>query len=290
MTYVEGASLHQERGGSTVFARYAFNELLSFVAGWAILLDYVILLAVTAFTATNYLARVLEPARARRRWRSWSRSAVIACVGVINVRGVERRRAAARVADRRRRRHRACSCADRAGPGAGVRTRTRSLDPIDLGTRADLGRHGVRADDRDGRLHRPGGGRRAWPARCAISAPRPAPAGAAGRRGDRSSLYVGIALVARQRAARRGGATALGGATSSRRRCSAVVDALRPGTGCADVLRYAGRRPGAVIVLVAAAQLGDARALAAGLLARRPTARSPARSGACTRRARRRTC
>src|SRR3954467_10910192 len=29
MTYVEGASLHQDRGGSTVFARYAFNELWS---------------------------------------------------------------------------------------------------------------------------------------------------------------------------------------------------------------------------------------------------------------------
>ena len=28
MTYVEGASLHQDRGGSTVFARYAFNELV----------------------------------------------------------------------------------------------------------------------------------------------------------------------------------------------------------------------------------------------------------------------
>jgi basic amino acid/polyamine antiporter, APA family len=55
MTYVEGSSLHQDRGGSTVFARYAFNELWSFIAGWAILLDYVILLAVTAFTATNYL-------------------------------------------------------------------------------------------------------------------------------------------------------------------------------------------------------------------------------------------
>ena len=25
-TYVEGASLHQDRGGATVFARYAFNE------------------------------------------------------------------------------------------------------------------------------------------------------------------------------------------------------------------------------------------------------------------------
>jgi APA family basic amino acid/polyamine antiporter len=55
MTYVEGASLHQDRGGSTVFARYAFNELISFVAGWAILLDYVILIAVTAFSATQYL-------------------------------------------------------------------------------------------------------------------------------------------------------------------------------------------------------------------------------------------
>jgi APA family basic amino acid/polyamine antiporter len=56
MTYVEGASLHPERAGSTVFARYGFNELVSFVAGWAILLDYVILIAVTAFSATNYLA------------------------------------------------------------------------------------------------------------------------------------------------------------------------------------------------------------------------------------------
>jgi APA family basic amino acid/polyamine antiporter len=56
MTYVEGAALHPERAGSTVFARYGFNELVSFVAGWAILLDYIILIAVTTFSATNYLA------------------------------------------------------------------------------------------------------------------------------------------------------------------------------------------------------------------------------------------
>jgi APA family basic amino acid/polyamine antiporter len=56
MTYVEGASLHQERAGATVFARYAFNEMWSFIAGWALLLDYVILIAVTTFSATNYLA------------------------------------------------------------------------------------------------------------------------------------------------------------------------------------------------------------------------------------------
>src|ERR687888_2257239 len=61
MTYVEGASLHQARGGATVFARYAFNELVSFVAGWMILLDYIILIAVTSFSATNYLAAFYAP-------------------------------------------------------------------------------------------------------------------------------------------------------------------------------------------------------------------------------------
>jgi basic amino acid/polyamine antiporter, APA family len=61
MTYVEGASLHQERAGSTVFARHAFNELVSFVAGWAVLLDFLILIAVTAFVAVNYAAAFWAP-------------------------------------------------------------------------------------------------------------------------------------------------------------------------------------------------------------------------------------
>ena len=64
-TYVEGASLHQDRGGATVFARYAFNELVSFVAGWMILLDYIILIAVTAFSATQLPGRVLGAAGRR---------------------------------------------------------------------------------------------------------------------------------------------------------------------------------------------------------------------------------
>jgi len=87
MTYVEGAALHRERGGSSVFARYAFNELVSFVAGWAILLDYCILLAVTAFTATNYLAEFSEPL-GHGALELVVAIAVIAAVALINVRGV----------------------------------------------------------------------------------------------------------------------------------------------------------------------------------------------------------
>ena len=87
MTYVEGAALHRERGGSSVFARYAFNELVSFVAGWAILLDYCILLAVTAFTATNYLAEFSAPV-GHGALELVVAVAVIAAVALINVRGV----------------------------------------------------------------------------------------------------------------------------------------------------------------------------------------------------------
>jgi APA family basic amino acid/polyamine antiporter len=61
MTYLEGASMHQERAGSTVFARYAFDELWSFVAGWAVLLDFLILIAITAFSAANYVAAFWAP-------------------------------------------------------------------------------------------------------------------------------------------------------------------------------------------------------------------------------------
>ncbi len=87
MTYVEGASLHQDRGGSTVFARYAFNELVSFIAGWAILLDYVILIAITAFTATNYLAAFWAPF-GRGTLEMAIAIAIIAYVAMLNVRGV----------------------------------------------------------------------------------------------------------------------------------------------------------------------------------------------------------
>ncbi len=92
MTYVEGASLHQDRGGSTVFARYAFNELVSFAAGWAILLDYVILIAVTAFSATQYLQ--VYWARLGDRGSALGLAfAFIALVVLSNIRGFGTRRA-----------------------------------------------------------------------------------------------------------------------------------------------------------------------------------------------------
>jgi APA family basic amino acid/polyamine antiporter len=56
LTYIEGSSLHPERGGASSFSRYAFNEFWSFVAGWAILLDYMILMAIASLAITKYLS------------------------------------------------------------------------------------------------------------------------------------------------------------------------------------------------------------------------------------------
>jgi APA family basic amino acid/polyamine antiporter len=56
MTYVEANSIHPERGGASTFARYAFDELWSFVAGWAVMLDYLIVMAIGSFAVSHYLA------------------------------------------------------------------------------------------------------------------------------------------------------------------------------------------------------------------------------------------
>ena len=91
MTYVEGASLHQDRAGATVFARYAFDELWSFIAGWVVILDFLILLAVTSFVAVNYAAVLYEPLGSGVS-EVLAAFAVIAYVTVRNVLGFSRRR------------------------------------------------------------------------------------------------------------------------------------------------------------------------------------------------------
>jgi APA family basic amino acid/polyamine antiporter len=92
MTYAEGASMHQERSGSTVFARYAFNELVSFIAGWAILLDYTILIAVTAYSATQYVRVFWHPLG--HRGEALGLALVFIAVVVLgNIRGLGGRRA-----------------------------------------------------------------------------------------------------------------------------------------------------------------------------------------------------
>ena len=55
LSYAEGAAMFRERGGSSSFARHAFNELIAFIAGWVILIDYLIVAALAAISVPHYL-------------------------------------------------------------------------------------------------------------------------------------------------------------------------------------------------------------------------------------------
>ncbi|MHB8470172.1 MAG: amino acid permease [Gaiellaceae bacterium] len=62
-TYAEGTVKYPEAGGSASFARHAFNELVSFGAAWAQMLNYVITVAISVIFVPHYLSIFWEPLR-----------------------------------------------------------------------------------------------------------------------------------------------------------------------------------------------------------------------------------
>ena len=62
-TYAEGTVRYPEAGGSSSFARHAFDETVSFGAAWAQMLVYVATVAISAFFVPHYLSVFWEPLR-----------------------------------------------------------------------------------------------------------------------------------------------------------------------------------------------------------------------------------
>src|SRR6201999_3399793 len=60
-TYVEATVLYPAAGGSSTFARHAFNEFASFLAAWAQMLTYIVTVAISAFFVPHYLAVFWSP-------------------------------------------------------------------------------------------------------------------------------------------------------------------------------------------------------------------------------------
>jgi len=55
LTYAEGATMLPEAGGSGAFAKRAFNDWVSFIASWVLMMDYIVTMSISAFSAANYL-------------------------------------------------------------------------------------------------------------------------------------------------------------------------------------------------------------------------------------------
>ncbi|MFM8762437.1 MAG: amino acid permease [Solirubrobacterales bacterium] len=63
-TYAEATAMYPEAGGSSSFARRAFNEFVSFFAAWGQMLNYIITIAISAYFVPHYLGAILwEPLR-----------------------------------------------------------------------------------------------------------------------------------------------------------------------------------------------------------------------------------
>ena len=87
LTYTEGTVRFPEAGGSSSFARHAFNELVSFGAAWAQMLNYIITIAISAFFVPHYLSVFWEPLR-ENPWDILGGAVVIAILVGINIVGV----------------------------------------------------------------------------------------------------------------------------------------------------------------------------------------------------------
>jgi basic amino acid/polyamine antiporter, APA family len=60
-TYAEATTMYPEAGGSSSFARRAFNEFWSFFAAWGQMLTYIITIAISAFFVPHYLGVFWDP-------------------------------------------------------------------------------------------------------------------------------------------------------------------------------------------------------------------------------------
>lgn len=93
LTYAELSALFPESGGTASFTRYAFNDSVSFLAGWGLLFDYIITIAISAFAIAPYLKIFIpcfQPASEHHLlWHMAFTVAIILLLYFVNVRGIK---------------------------------------------------------------------------------------------------------------------------------------------------------------------------------------------------------
>jgi basic amino acid/polyamine antiporter, APA family len=84
LSYAEGTASIPETGGAATFVRRAFNDLAGFITGWALFLDYLIVMALSALFVPHYLGAAFSlPSLRDRPW-----DAVIGCLVIAGIAAV----------------------------------------------------------------------------------------------------------------------------------------------------------------------------------------------------------
>jgi APA family basic amino acid/polyamine antiporter len=88
-TYAEATAMYPEAGGSSSFARHAFNEFWSFFAAWAQMLNYTITIAISAYFVPHYIGGLFWDALRHPPGDVFFGIAVIILLSILNVVGVQ---------------------------------------------------------------------------------------------------------------------------------------------------------------------------------------------------------
>jgi APA family basic amino acid/polyamine antiporter len=81
LSYAEGTAAIPETGGAATFVRRAFNDLAGFFTGWALFLDYLIVIALSALFLPHYLGAAMQ-------WESLEHNPWDVVIGAIVVFGI----------------------------------------------------------------------------------------------------------------------------------------------------------------------------------------------------------
>ena len=86
LSYAEGTAAIQETGGAATFVRRAFNDPAGFFTGWALFLDYLIVIALAALFVPHYLGSAVGwDGITRRPWDAVVGVSVIAMIAAVRL-------------------------------------------------------------------------------------------------------------------------------------------------------------------------------------------------------------
>ncbi len=88
LTYAEGTAMFPEAGGSASFARHGFNDLVGFIAGWALMFSYIVTISISAHTIPSYLGFFWEPLKTSPLAHTAVAMGIVLLLMLINVIGV----------------------------------------------------------------------------------------------------------------------------------------------------------------------------------------------------------
>ena len=89
LTYAEGTAMLPEAGGSSSFARHGFGDMGGFISGWALMLSYIVTIAISAFVIPPYLGYFWAPLKDSAVISTAASMGIIFFLMFINVIGVK---------------------------------------------------------------------------------------------------------------------------------------------------------------------------------------------------------